>query len=159
MQLPEEPDSSSPPSSNLTTRTVPIEMYKALTPDELQRLLGTAYFDSDAVLAFHFEATNAPLNLNPALQTFLGRFEISPDDGLYIDLAPYEALEKGVSRLHAAIYRNESTLVIQDLHSTNGTVLNGQRLSPNEQQRLHDGDVIYLGTLRIEIAFQYGQDK
>lgn len=153
----EESDPFSPSLTNYTTRTVSVEAYKALTPGELQRLLGSAYFGSDALLALYFEAATDPLILNPALQTFLGRFETSADDGLYVDLIPYEAVEKGVSRLHAAIYRSEATLVLQDLQSTNGTILNGQRLLHNEQQRLHDGDEIYLAMLRIVIAFQYGQ--
>jgi hypothetical protein len=138
----------------MTTRTVPLKVYQALTSDELQRLLGTAYFGPDALLALYFEGTPDPLVLTPASQTFLGRFETSADDGLYVDLVPYEAAEKGVSRLHAVIYRSEATLVLQDLHSTNGTVLNGQRLLSNQQQRIHDGDEIYLGMLRIDIAFQ-----
>jgi hypothetical protein len=161
MTISEEPDHSSAPSLDhsikKTTRTVPLEMYKTLTQDELKQLLGTAYFSSNALLALHFEASTDPLIFNPALQTFLGRFETSADDGLYIDLVPYEAVEKGVSRFHAALFRSEAMLVIQDLHSTNGTVLNGRLLLPNEQQRLHDGDEIYLGMLRIDIAFQDGE--
>ena len=141
-------------SSKMMTRTVPLEVYKALISDELKGLLGSAYFGSDALLALYFEATADPLVLNPAPQTFLGRFETPADDGLYVDLVPYEGAEKGVSRLHAAIYRSEATLIIQDLQSTNGTVVNGQRLLPNQQQRLHDGDELYLGMLRIDIAFQ-----
>jgi hypothetical protein len=159
MLIPEKPAPSSNHSVKKTTRTVPLEVFKTLTLDELKRLLGTAYFGANALLALHFEATPEPVIINPALQTFLGRFETSGDDGLYIDLVPYEAVEKGVSRFHAALYRSDATLVLQDLSSTNGTCLNGQRLFPNEQQRLHDGDEIYLGTLRIEIAFLYSQDE
>lgn len=67
-----------------------------------------------------------------------------------VDLAECDALEKGVSRRHAALVRfKESTACLLDLDSSNGTFLNGDRLKPNQPYPLNDGDQIRLGTLTL----------
>ena len=61
----------------------------------------------------------------------------------------------GVSRRHAAIRRNEEqNLDLWDLGSSNGTYLNGQRLSAHRPYRLHDGDELRLGSMIIRVFFQ-----
>jgi pSer/pThr/pTyr-binding forkhead associated (FHA) protein len=55
-----------------------------------------------------------------------------------------------ISRAHAAIGFDPSVgFFVQDLGSTNGTLLNGER-----QQRgpLHDGDTIQIGKLALRVA-------
>jgi Mg-chelatase subunit ChlD/biotin carboxyl carrier protein len=51
-----------------------------------------------------------------------------------------------VSRNHARIIRDPSGYAIQDLRSTNGTFVNGQRIS---QQRLRSGDQIRVGDTKM----------
>ncbi|MBE2267693.1 MAG: FHA domain-containing protein, partial [Anaerolinea sp.] len=75
-----------------------------------------------------------------------------------IDLAPYGAVEKGVSRIHAAILRTEEALIIMDKGSANGTHLNGQRLVPQQPRVLRDGDEIRLGRLVARIYFKRKQE-
>lgn len=48
----------------------------------------------------------------------------------------------GVSRLHAMIVHDESGYKVEDLNSTNGTWVNGKRLTPREPYALHDGDKV-----------------
>jgi DNA-binding response OmpR family regulator len=48
-----------------------------------------------------------------------------------------------ISRLHAAITRTGSVYTLEDLHSHNGTSVNGRRV--DEPCPLHDGDQIELG--------------
>ena len=50
-----------------------------------------------------------------------------------------------VSRFHARLVWKEGTYWIEDLSSTNGTWLNGQRLEPHKPVALKPGDVIGLG--------------
>lgn len=54
--------------------------------------------------------------------------------------------DANVSRRHAAIVRADGTWRIEDLGSTNGTLLNG---APVESAELADGDVIGIGLTRL----------
>ncbi|MBT3337617.1 MAG: FHA domain-containing protein [Anaerolineae bacterium] len=75
---------------------------------------------------------------------------IMPD----IDLTPYKAYECGVSRLHAVLKKKSDKVVIMDLGSSNGTYLNGTRLSPENEHSLHHGSIISLGKLKIQFLLQ-----
>jgi pSer/pThr/pTyr-binding forkhead associated (FHA) protein len=116
---------------------------------------GTAHFAQEADIILHIHDAPKPVVLSPMHEAVLGRADevsgTSPD----LDLTPYNALEKGVSRIHAAIRRGEDTLTLVDLGSVNGTHLNGQRLVPNQPRVLRDGDEIRLGRLVVHIYFRY----
>jgi hypothetical protein len=83
----------------------------------------------------------------------LGRMD--PQEGVYpeIDLTDDSAKPCGVSREHACIFRRGDTLEVEDLGSTNGTLLNGSRLMPYRPMSLNDGDRLQLGNLLIEVNF------
>ena len=84
----------------------------------------------------------------------LGR--IDPIQSIYpeIDLTDDLALEYGVSRRHACIFRRGNAVEVEDLGSINGTLLNGKRLAPYIPEPLKDGDQIQLGKLLIEVCLQ-----
>lgn len=115
---------------------------------------GTARFDTDAAVIIHIRDATEPLTFQPQIQTVIGRSDTSSTQKPDLDLTPYGALEKGVSRIHAAIYRSEDTLTLIDKGSANGTHLNGQRLVPNQPRVLRDGDEIRLGKLIAHIYFK-----
>ena len=71
-----------------------------------------------------------------------------------IDLQPFDAEEKGVSRVHARLTRRDNMVFITDLNSTNGTRLNDRRLVAGSERLLRDGDVLQLGSLRIVVSFR-----
>ena len=54
------------------------------------------------------------------------------------------------SRKHALIYWENATYFIEDLNSTNGTIINGERISGKAE--LHDGDIIGLGETELLIG-------
>jgi len=71
-----------------------------------------------------------------------------------VDLTPYGALDRGVSREHARVYSEGGQLYIVDLNSTNGTFLGGKRLDANVPALLHKGDELLLGRLPVQILFR-----
>jgi pSer/pThr/pTyr-binding forkhead associated (FHA) protein len=71
-----------------------------------------------------------------------------------VDLSPYNAYTNGVSRLHAAIKLVKNQVVVVDLGSSNGTYLNGMRLSPYIETLVAHGDYIYLGKLKIQVLIE-----
>jgi hypothetical protein len=115
---------------------------------------GTARFERDATIIIHIRDATDPITFQPQGQTVLGRMDNTGAQKPDLDLTPYGALEKGVSRIHAAICRAEDTLTLVDKGSANGTHLNGQRLIPNQPRVLRDGDEIRLGKLIAHIYFK-----
>ncbi len=68
-----------------------------------------------------------------------------------IDLAEHD---RGIaSRNHATIQRNDDYYTVIDLGSTNGTLLNGQRVPANIPQRLQQGDRIKIGEVELEFRW------
>lgn len=62
----------------------------------------------------------------------------APDNALVID-------DWAVSSKHACLRARNGVLAIVDIGSTNGTYVNGNRLTPNTPVRLQDGDRLTLG--------------
>lgn len=115
---------------------------------------GTARFGEDAVIILRIRDVPDPIKLEHATQVILGRADSTSTSKPDVDLTPYNALEKGVSRTHAAIRRSDDNLTLTDLGSANGTHLNGQRLIPEQPRLLRDGDEIRLGKLVAHIYFR-----
>jgi len=70
-----------------------------------------------------------------------------------IDLTPFGAHEKGVSRRHLRIKRKDSRLYAIDIGSSNGTWLNGHRLTVYGEYPIRNSDELRLGLLRIKVRF------
>lgn len=117
---------------------------------------GTARFSTTSQIVIHIRDFSDVITVTPERCTVLGRNDIVSTQRPDLDLTPFGALEKGVSRVHAAIYRNEDTdtLTLVDMGSSNGTHLNGQRLAPDQPRVLRDGDEIRLGKLVAHIYFK-----
>lgn len=62
-----------------------------------------------------------------------------------------------VSRIHARLVVQGEQLAIEDMGSTNGTYVNGQRLRPGERCPLRGGDWIALGK-EDKVTFLLQQD-
>ncbi len=105
-------------------------------------------------VTLHLLDTGQVLPLAERNEFTLGRISegqsIMPD----IDLSPYQAYARGVSRLHAVLKREASRVFLMDLGSSNGTFVNGKRLAPNVDQSVANGDVIALGKLKIQILLK-----
>ncbi|MGB7339367.1 MAG: FHA domain-containing protein [Phototrophicaceae bacterium] len=71
---------------------------------------------------------------------------------LHINLAPFHAHHRGVSRKHARLSIRNTRLTVSDLGSTNGTYLNNERLQPNIEYGVKQGDEIRLGFLTLTLT-------
>lgn len=61
--------------------------------------------------------------------------------------------DTSVSKIHAAITLNQQgTLLVADTGSTNGTFINGRRISYGEARQIEDGDVVGFGD--VEVRFR-----
>lgn len=91
----------------------------------------------------------------PSVQRFLIHNGDRPGRAIDLVTFPYTigrarecdlVLDAGdVSRLHAQLSNDHLNLYLEDLGSTNGTYVNGQRLTPGQPHRLRAGDVVLFG--------------
>jgi len=60
-----------------------------------------------------------------------------------------------VSKIHSALVMNrEGTLLVADTGSTNGTFINGRRISYGEARQIEDGDVVSFGDVEVRFKRQ-----
>jgi len=71
-----------------------------------------------------------------------------------LDLTQEKGNELGVSRLHASIQKTNRGIMLIDRGSTNGTLLNKHRLTPDKPYPVQDGDEIRFGKLLVQIYFE-----
>lgn len=84
----------------------------------------------------------------------IGRRPRQEDPAVAVDLEAYDGHQQGVSRYHAMIKQVNSVLMICDLSSINGTLINGKMAEPLKRYVLRDGDTITVGRLTIELKFK-----
>jgi hypothetical protein len=124
--------------------------------EEQQTRWGTAYLGAASQVLLVVRGGAKPVRVDLGDQDVtLGR--TSPDNPIRpdIDLAPFNAEELGVSRVHASLRRAENTVQITDLSSRNFTYLNGQRVYPRESRVLRHGDEVRLGRLPLTVIFKH----
>lgn len=66
--------------------------------------------------------------------------------------------DASVSKIHAALMMNQQgTLLVADTGSTNGTFINGRRISYGEARQIEDGDVVGFGD--VEVRFRKVENR
>jgi serine/threonine protein kinase len=68
-----------------------------------------------------------------------------------IDLGPYGGSKAGVSRKHSRLLFKNKQWYVEDLGSTNGTFVNGARISAHEAIPFKHGDLIRCGQIELEL--------
>lgn len=63
--------------------------------------------------------------------------------------------DDSVSRRHAELEKTADGVIVRDLGSANGTLVNGSAVAPNEAVLLQPGDVVQFGV--IEMAYEAGE--
>jgi pSer/pThr/pTyr-binding forkhead associated (FHA) protein len=82
----------------------------------------------------------------------LGRVEHPDYADVAIKSAKFEAM---VSRKHATIKKNKNTWVMIDNKSTNGVMINGSSIKPEDPSTIKDGDVITFGTDQSDLVYTF----
>lgn len=100
-------------------------------------------------LVLHVVDGNQIISAQLREQLIVGRGGTShfPD----IDLAALDTGNLGISRQHALFLYNNGSLFVEDLHSTNGTRINGFRVEPGKAYAVHNGDEVEFGSLRLAV--------
>ena len=141
---------------SLITEPVPDPAPKPRADSERQAVRFTALYKD--IVAFVIEGQEQPVLVKGSQQIVLGRFSFG-ESAPTIDLTPYNAAERGVSRLHARVTRrDEEYYLLEDLGSTNGTWLNRKRLEAHKPQEMRSGDLIQLGQLMLRVYFRNQRD-
>jgi ribosomal protein L32 len=128
----------------------------SLTNDQLRAVqtAGTAEFADDMILRLEVEGAPTPILVYPSSETIIGRRDPVTSTIPDVDLTAYAGYRMGVSRQHATLRLQNKILDIRDLGSSNGTFVNGIRLSAHQPHPLHDGDELALGKMVLKVFFQ-----
>lgn len=118
------------------------------------KVQGAATFQEGDTLRLDIEGSPEPIKLKPKAETIFGRRDPATGAMPDVDLTPFAGYRMGVSRRHAAIrVGDDNGLDVWDLGSSNGTFLNGLRLSAHRPYRLHDSDELRLGQMMVRVYF------
>lgn len=119
------------------------------------------YFGEESTLVLTVGAGKESERFKVRPQEFRHEVVIGRSDGGTmtpdVDLAPHNAGDQGVSRLHVALQYNgrNNILSISDMKSANGTFVNGQKLYPQEVRVLRHGDELRLGRMVLRVYFEH----
>lgn len=105
-------------------------------------------------VAFFLFGKSEPYAVHNEDIMYLGRLEKETTE-VFVDLTLADGFTQGVSRRHAMIQRRGDRVEIMDLHSSNGTYLNGTRLEPSKLYELKSGTVVQLGRLKLIPIFSW----
>ncbi len=108
------------------------------------------------LLSDYFEKSNKSKNIK---MTYCGDDDL---EDIYIDKLPcivgsmsehcnYVINSKIVSHIHMCILKIEDMYYIEDMNSTNGTYLNGERLIASERKEIKKDDLILVATLPYKV--------
>ena len=119
---------------------------------------GTDFFPAGDQLLVVIEKSTLALFVKSVIT--IGRKHTQVGINPTIDLTAFGGYQKGVSRRHAEIHLNEgNNLELKDFGSSNGTFLNGTRLTPFQPSKVCHGDRIYFGNIPAVIFFRSVLDK
>jgi hypothetical protein len=123
----------------------------ALKSPFFNRLTGpfTTTGQLDTLISLHLLESGEVIQLSGKKEYGLGRAADGNTD-VDVDLSRFEAYAQGVSRSHAILKVDSQRVYITDLGSSNGTRVNGQKISSNIDFPLNHGDLIALGKLKMQ---------
>jgi pSer/pThr/pTyr-binding forkhead associated (FHA) protein len=157
---------NTPLQGSTSQKTVMLRNIREVTgtlPDTYEDFLDAPAPSAERFMDFEIPSTGIvlinlengqPITIQEENTFILGRVsaEIKTDAPL-VDLTPFQALDLGISRVHASISKTKDGYQITDLESSNGTWHENQRLTPREPYPLESGDRIRVGRLNILVFY------
>jgi hypothetical protein len=141
---------------NPRCRSILLPETHKVSPDHTPILIakgGTRHIEHTLLLYVQGSNESIEVELGDSSELIIGRYDSTTGTAPDVDLADYDAKEKGVSRKHAVLTYLGDLLKISDLASANSTYLNGQRLIPHQPRIIRNGDRLTLGTLALTVQF------
>ena len=120
--------------------------------EELKEKITRSYPPPPSGILFFLLNKSEPIALCTEQEFVLGR-GISLTAKPQLDLSGFNAYDMGVSRSHALINVVEGKYLLTDLHSANGTWINGDRIVPAKPYDLPSKSVIQLGRLKLVVLY------
>lgn len=107
------------------------------------------------ILVLVMDETSEDISIDPqnGQSVVIGRVDPESHTAPDVDLSDYGAYERGISRNHARITRDDETIYLEDLGSSNGTFINGARLHRDHPRQLVEGDRVRFGQLGFRVRF------
>ena len=105
-------------------------------------------------IVFFIPSSGRQVKLGLHSEIQIGRSDPTRDYKPRLDLTADSRSEHGVSRSHALVQLAKNGIVVIDLNSTNGTLLNRNKMTPEVPYPLKNGDELHLGHLLIRIFLQ-----
>jgi CheY-like chemotaxis protein len=142
----------------MTDNPPPLYTRKLRSEDELPALSihrGTGPLDYAMpwVIEFRIIGTASVLQVQVQQVMTVGRFDHETNQKPDIDLEGYAGYHYGVSRNHAKLITRNSRVTVSDNKSANGTYINGERLEAGREYRLHNGDILAFGKMKLQVFF------
>jgi hypothetical protein len=136
-----------------TTVILPFSDFAYRTPPPPIPDFRPASLNQPITITFIIPSSRRRLELKLIDQIRVGRADEPLNELLELNLAADDGADLGVSRSHALIQPASEGLVIIDLKSTNGTLLNNSPLSPKIPYPIKNGDELRFGDLLVHILF------
>ena len=126
------------------------------TPSDVEAI-GSALFAPGSRLILQVKSTHDVIQLSyDRLKdgVIVGRRMTDDDPRDFLDTIPLEGEDLGVSRehLYLCVDSELQAVVISDLNSTNGTLINSKPLWPGDTRVLRHGDMIQVSKLAFEVV-------
>ncbi len=139
---------------NPSTTTVHMRVNPALLRLRHDRQNESPATAPERTIVLQIRGMSERLTFDEGSEIILGRTDLAASAMRRLDLSPYGAHERGVSRDHAVLRYSDHSLTLTDLSSANGTSVNLIKLAPNQPKALNNGDEFMVGTLSIVVHFE-----
>jgi pSer/pThr/pTyr-binding forkhead associated (FHA) protein len=134
-----------------------VKLNNPLTEIETKPLVTGPLLQGHTTLIFTLTGTaiSFPMRIRITGRLVIGRqgLDTNTSEKVDLDLTHYGAIDAGVSRVHAVLYRTRYTISLADLGSTNGTYINGVKQVPHQPRLLREGDEVRFANLRFHLSF------